>query len=474
MGEDDEPVRGRILRRCGVALGLLLASLALTHDAFYSGDSVENYIQYRAFTDRNALFLDGYEEYLFRDWRNEQGRSYSVYGVGYPLLAAAFGKSLAAVGLENELDPVVVFKLPNTILFFLSAILLCRLLAAWGAGPANIVVAFVALTFSTQASDHCTSWSSNSFVASLVTIAFYFYVRATGGMQTRAEISNRDLVFAGIAIGYAGLSRSFPFLIAPAFALALLYELVRVRGCPPISKTVVNAELALSIPIVVAFGAQVGIDYVKLGSLQSTYAAGGFSTPFYVGFLGNLLWPGKSVLFFAPITALGAFSLHALYRQSPVQFFLALYILATYVIGYSKWDVWHSGPIIGNRYWLPALPFLIFPLAMTKNRGVMAAAILLVGFGTYTQVLMHHRNPRPIYKAIYRHFPGAERRDVVERVLSHDPLRVVKVTFVEGAFFKGLDSVNNSPPWRQRRGGRKVPGPGEPALATNHPPEPNG
>jgi hypothetical protein len=433
--------RRKIVGRCGIALALLLVSLALTHRGVYAGDTIENFFQYRAFLEENSLYLDSYEDRLFRIWRGAHGHAYSVYGVGYPLLAAAFGKTLAALGIEST---IITFKLPNTLLFFLSAYLLCRLLAAWGASRVNIVLVFVALVFSTQASYYCASWSSNSFVASLLIIAFYYYVRATGGVEPRPEVANRQLVFAGAAIGYAGLSRSFPFLIAPGFALALLYELVRVRGHAPLSKPVLKAQLALGIPVVLAFAAQIGIDFLKTGILQSTYASGGFTTPFYVGFLGNLLWPGKSVLFFAPITVLSAFALHCLYRKSRVLFFLSLYIVAVYVIGYSKWAVWWSGPSIANRYWLPALPFLIFPLALTKNRWIMAAAVLLIAFGSYTQVRMHDRNPRPIYRAIYRDFPYSEDRDKVQKIIHSDLLRVLKVTFIEGAFFEHIGGQRRS------------------------------
>ena len=442
--------RGKIVRQAGIALALLLVSVALTHRGVYSGDTVESYFQYKAFLDQSSLYLDGYESRLFRTWRGEHGHAYSIYGVGYPLLAAAFGKILAALGIEATLLPIIVFKLPNTFLFFLSTLLLCRLLADWGASRVNIVLVFIALAFSTQASYHCAAWSSNSFVASLLIIAFYYYVRATGDAEARPEVSNRQLAFAGAAIGYAGLSRSFPFLIAPGFALALLYELVRVRRHAPLSPVVVKAQLALGIPVVVAFAALVGIDFLKTGVLESTYASGGFSTPFYVGFLGNLLWPGKSVLFFAPITVLGAFALHCLYRRSRSLFFLVLYIVAVYVIGYSKWAIWWSGPSIANRYWLPALPFLIFPLALTRNRWIVGAAVLLVAFGTYTQVRMHYRNPRPIYRAIYREFPRSEDAKTVQRIIHSDLWRVVKVTFVDRAFFEHIDA-RRGPRYRTRR-----------------------
>jgi hypothetical protein len=276
-----------------------------------------------------------------------------------------------------------------------------------------------------------------------------------------------------MAIGYAGLSRSFPFLIAPGFAAALLYELVRVRGHAPLSKRVVRAQLALGVPIVAAFAAQVGIDFVKMGALQSTYAAGGFSTPFYVGFLGNLLSPGKSVLFFAPISVLGGFALHCLYRKSRTLFFLALYIIAVYVIGYSKWVTWQSGPDIGNRYWLPALPFLIFPLALTKNRGIMAAAAVLIAFGTYTQVRMHYRNPRPIYRAIYEEFPHSEKSPVVLAVIHTNLPRVVKATFVEGAFFKNIDARRPGRSRERERLGYRVLDPDEQRAQDREPSDPD-
>jgi hypothetical protein len=187
-----------------------------------------------------------------------------------------------------------------------------------------------------------------------------------------------------------------------------------------------------------------------MGVLQSTYASGGFSTPFYVGFLGNLLWPGKSVLFFAPITLLSAFALHCLYRKSRSLFLLSLYIVAVYLIGYSKWAVWWSGPSLANRYWLPALPFLIFPLALTRSRWLMAAAVPLIAFGTYTQVRMHDRNPGPIYRAIYQEFPYSERGEKVQAVIHSDLLRVVKVTFIDGVFFEHIDA-------RQRTRSRRAP-----------------
>jgi hypothetical protein len=413
---------------------LAVVAAFFVQPALYSGDELEIFVQARAIAEHGTLFLDDYVGSLptSRQLRGTHGHVYSKYGVGYPFLAAGVMTITGSSGHHRHARNVRAFKWVNAFLFLLSGYVFYLLLERRvGRGVPLILVTFAYLC-STQATFYASVWCTNLSVMAFLVFAFYFFeTSAIGGESLENEVRWR-LVLCGACVGFAGLFRTFPFIMAIPFALALL---VRWRSS---WREAVPSTACLLTPIVVLGLAQAIVNFVKAGVFSGLYESEGFSTPFHIGFLGTLLWPGKSFLFFYPATLFCPLGLFALWRKSRSLGILCVLTIALYVVAYSKWWAWWSGPSLGSRFWLPALPFMLYPLAFLRRKTTIAVLCVLVAWGSYTQLQLYGQAPRVISRCIYQNFRHPEGTESVAATLAQDFWSPVRATFATRVLYRCL------------------------------------
>lgn len=455
----------RLGRGAAVAVLFLLPSFMLIRDVPASEDELEVFLQFKSLYHHQTLYLDAYAQEsptwgaldyedvlpIARRRIGPTGHHYSLYGVGYAGVVAAATALADALTFGAFDAEAQLFKWLNAGVFFLTGWLMWWLLCRLGSGRVWSGVIVVGYLFSTYATYAAAWWSSNLFVASLIFAAYVCLAIATGRLSPAVRRPPRPsfLVLCGALLGLAGLARGFAFLVAPAYALALWASFVlleREDGGPRQSWGALLTvplrqwadSLRLLAPIAICAALYVAVLFAKLGDFQGTYAEAGvgFTTPFWTGFLGSLLWPAKSFLFLTPISVIAAAGLWRLLRLDGIMGGLACFTIGLYVIAHSQWWAWASGPGIGQRFWLPAVPLLVFPLALLRGRIVRAVVISLIAFGAFTQWSIHPWFPRQLYRSVHHRFPHSEGNAEVASAIQHELGTVVRTTFWDMALLR--------------------------------------
>ena len=88
-----------------------------------------------------------------------------------------------------------------------------------------------------------------------------------------------------------------------------------------------------------------------------------FDTPFLVGMQGLLASPGRSLFLYSPLTLVGAAGLFVLARRDRASAWLFGGMGIVFVLLISRMHQWDGGESYGPRYLVPAIPFLMIPLA---------------------------------------------------------------------------------------------------------------
>jgi len=428
-----------------------LLAIIFAKDGFYSSDVMELYAQSAVLHEHHTVHLDSYKHFLpeERTKYGVNGHMFSKYSIGYPLLSAAYMGALKLIKANRLLTHKHNFFIPNVFFFILSAYLFFLMVKKLN--PEDREMSFivgVAYLLSTSLTFYSVGWPANSFEAILLVFALYAFHRFMIDPSRRGKF----LIFCGMAVGYAGLSRLFPFLAIPGFLLALmvLYYEDGLKGKLYL-QTITKKSIYFLIPCIAAVLLNYLVNYVKSGYWHTTYGLDeNFRVPFYVGFLGVMFWPAKSFIIFAPITLLSIFGFYSLYKRSKTLFVLCTYISLLYIIMMSKWWAWMSGPEIGPRFWLPAIPFLILPIVFLRRKSFKIIAVFLVGFGVFVQGLQYQGDPASTWWRLIQEFPGYESTQDVQKVIHTDFTRVLKTTFIDLNYFRHYIPNNHSllPPLR--------------------------
>jgi len=152
----------------------------------------------------------------------------------------------------------------------------------------------------------------------------------------------------------------------------------------------------LVIPVAIAillYGLQ---NNLRSGSFLGVgYPGEGWTTPLWQGLYGLLLSPGKGLIFFSPLTVLGAFGLIGLWKKGwKAEVALVCGLFVAQLALYSTWWAWAGGWTWGPRFLVSTQAFLVLGLIpwLEDKRGRIAVALIatmgfliqLVGMATDT------------------------------------------------------------------------------------------
>ncbi len=125
----------------------------------------------------------------------------------------------------------------------------------------------------------------------------------------------------------------------------------------------------------------------------------GFSTPLLVGLYGILLSSGRSLFLYSPPCLLALFGARDFFRGALAEAVLIGGVAVPLTLAYAKWYSWHGGWEWGNRFFLFAIPLLLWLsvpawrwmdqklLPAITRRSYQTALILLLAVSIYIQGL---------------------------------------------------------------------------------------
>lgn len=367
-------------RRIGWSLfGTFLALyLATAGGRLYVNDAYIKLLTARSLVERGTLAIDADSRLTARSPKD--GLNYAKFGVLHSILflpAVATGEGIVAAGWvkpesKGLLDASLaslgspLFTALTVLLFFLWG------RRVFGEDRAALRAALL-LGLATMIWPYAKrSWSETPQMTLLVGAALLL---ARPGDRSRAS----PLVGAGLLVGASVALRITGAVLVPVFLLPLLLGTDR--------RAVVRRILLFGAGgIVVTLPLVIGANWIRFGSPLSLFGwrMGGFTTPFFEGLAGLLASPGESLFLYSPILLLGAPLLPRLWKEGRRgAFLLALLLPVALLLLYAPW--WFHAYTWGPRFLLPAIPFLLLPLASPEawssrrwRRAILALGVLSV------------------------------------------------------------------------------------------------
>ncbi len=294
----------------------------------------------------NDFTLDDFDDNHYVWWRNslssEETFTFLFYG---PLITA--------------ISSAVLFSICRTYNFSIKI---------------AITIAFL-YGFTTIAWAYSSTAMNVVLVSMTILLSFYFYRKFVKDQNLSS------LIFCGFCLGVSVLVRYDSVIIAGIILIFLLSTIFK-------NKSRLKNITSLLIPLFFCAIIFMGINYVQFGTLleysfktESGYGLGPTS-PIHVGVFGLLFSPSAGLFIFSPILFTIFVSFFDFYKKDKSSFFIFSAYFVTILIFFGSLETWHGFVSWGPRYLLPAIPFLMIPLAASiERRNNMSFRFLIVILG---------------------------------------------------------------------------------------------
>ena len=346
---------------------------------FYSGDGIEMARTAESLVLRGDIALQRAEGE--RDWgyAGRDGRHYAPYPLGQSLAEAPLVGMGAALTGPLPLDDHLKMRLRHAAALSTNVFI-------------TAAIGWVLYRFSRRLGYRVRLSAALALMAGLGTM-LWVYARHDFGdpLSTLALLggalllrrwadtgSRRDIVASGVCLGFSLFTKYQMVVYCPVLWVYLIL-LRRERGERDFAG-LARDTLLLALPVVLFGLADLGVNWIKFGSLTSTgYEqeaspwAGLSHIP--IGLHGFLLSPGKSVLLYNPLLFLWPFSIVPFHRAHRSESLLGLVALGATLLFFSPLYWWHGDWAWGPRYLLPVIPLLVLGMAPAAQAACRSGAL---------------------------------------------------------------------------------------------------
>jgi len=315
-----------------------------------------------------------------------KGNYYSALAPGAAVLALPF------VGLGFMLegkftlfgDPMILSEVFVALCNAVAAYLVFKLASMYFTKKTSAFVAF-AYAFSTIGWPFATYFFESDVSAMLDVLAVYVAIRMARSGSSRLA----DAVLCGAALGAALTVDYINAVLVPIVSIFLLYAFRKnlsgfAKGFAGLLITSAVGVVLLALYNQAAFGDP--FLTTEQAYQHTSSLLGSFSYPILSGLYLDLFSPLRGVFVFCPILVLGLLGFYFIPKR-PEMASEGLLLAACFVsilLPYSMWNDAIGGEAFGQRFLIPAIPFLLLPagfLIEARGRGVAAIAYLLYGVG---------------------------------------------------------------------------------------------
>jgi hypothetical protein len=327
---------------------LLVASAALfSLTALGRIDSFDGEMMFRvteSLVERGSLVV--------RDDVFHTNEPYAVYGLGTSIAAIPIYLLARATGV----DPRWAMSLFNPLIAAAAVALFYALGRRLGYGRGLALLLSAGFAFGSLLWPYTKTFFSEPLMIALLLAASLaaFEVRR-GSLPAAAAL--------GAALGFAVLTREDTAAVLPFFALYVLWP----RGRAPLSAP---ALVAAALPLALLLGITVWYHELRFQSLFAGYAEktgnvfAWTASNLFTGLYGQVVSPGKGLLFYTPLVALAPLAWSTFWRRAPLECALFTALIVERFVLFSFLNRWYGGVCWGPRYVVPTIPFLLLPIGL--------------------------------------------------------------------------------------------------------------
>ena len=410
----------------GLALFLYGAAMLVWSGTFHSSDGLAMYtvadslVRYGRLNVEQIRWMGLQQGTVGPDGLLYSRKGFGTTAVVLPLVAAGF--------LLPGTGPVHVALLAGPLLTALGGVLLYLAIVRAFPGMARrwAILAVLAWGLASPAWAYTKTLFSEPLVA-LATVGALERLVALERASRRETWQRAAFgVAAWLAVGL--LARAAHGVVVPLFGLAAGWVGLR-RGffrCfePTAWRPVTKFLLVPVLPIATSLLATAWYNWARFGNpfVTGYLESEAFTAIWWQGIVGQLVSPGRGLLWYAPWAVTAIWGMRRAWRFRPASTFAALSAVAAYVLLYGKWYMWHGGFAWGPRFLVPVLPLLawsVAPAAATRPRpfallvgGGIAANLVGVAwdFDLHQAALMQTGlplfDPRTFFDPQYAQIPG--------------------------------------------------------------------
>jgi len=298
--------------------------------------------------------------------RNPNGKYYSKYGVGWSLALIPAAGLYRVVDIQ-ELDMGVkeayerlIFTLTPAAAGAGTVVLLFGLLIMLGIGRKWAVFFALAGVFATPLLVYDRGLYSEAFQAFLFTLFLWSAV---------ALEQKKRLIYAvilGIAIGWAMLTK----VTNGALLIAGLTWVWWLSGKSERGRVYIAVVLSfMPFAAILLWYNMLRVNSLLQVSYGFYVVPQWFFTPWYYGIFGDILSPGRGLLWYMPLVALLPRGLAVLRQKAGLRYVLLIGTIALfYLVLYALWSPWHGAEQWGPRFLVPLTGLLTIPIAFSIYR----------------------------------------------------------------------------------------------------------
>jgi hypothetical protein len=351
-------------------------------------------LQAESLVTRGSTAIPQAASFFFYGKYDRSGKPQPPYGAAHAALVAPWyvaGRALLAIlpgirpGAKNVVSDAAVVASSATF-SALAGALLFLILARLGISNRASLLAALMLGLATPVFSYSSWLYSEPLTAALLLAAVAALF--TGG--SRPSISPGQAILGGLFLGMALWVRPTHVIAVPVFLAALVIR-DRETGWRPaliVGTIVALFGVAYLIRNQYFFGSPFDFGYPEASDGGKNMNS--FDTPFFTGFYGFLLSPGKSIFVFAPpilLAIAGTWKLARLDRGLAV---VAGITPAVYLFFYSRFTQWEGGFCVGPRYLIPGIALLCLglgPMLEDAGRWVRRLTPVIFLAGVSVQVI---------------------------------------------------------------------------------------
>jgi hypothetical protein len=312
----------------------------------------KNLLQHGRFDLRDPQFLE------IDAARGIDGQLYSPHGLGQSLAMIPF--YLLGEGIARISPAISPMRAHHFLISFMNPIvaaILCLLLFRFQTelGFSN-KTAFLA----TCICGTCTLIFPYAKVSFDVMLTACLLFGAMYSLYTyRRTFHDRWAWLGGVLCACALITRIASLIVVPFYLIYL--GLPGSPGSPERSR-LLHRLACFAFPLLLAIGAVAFYNATRFGTVlndgHAADAAVRFTTPLWLGFMGQTISPGKGLLWYSPVLVFAPCGWRMLYQRYKPEAFLFLSFILANLLFYSKLSNWSGDWCWGPRFTILIIPFL--------------------------------------------------------------------------------------------------------------------